>query len=153
MTYQEGEGEGVFVELEPEPLPEDVLPGEAVPPEGDGEVVLPEGDGEVVLPEGDSAGEVVPAGESLGEEPPAGVSPLFGWQADSAVIKPSRSITITFDLTVKILTFFKFRLLSYPSYRKGGFHATPTSKGKDFLAYFLLLRSNEQYLFVNCPRF
>ncbi len=145
MTYQEGEGEGDLVGL--------AVP---VPPVGEvvGEGVVPVpvvGEG-VVPVVGESAGEVV--GESVGEEPPAGVSPpVFGWQADNAVIKPSRSITITFDLTVKILTFFKFRLLSYLSYRKGGFHATPTSKGKDFLAYFLLLRSNEQYPFVNCPRF
>ena len=48
-------------------------------------------------------------------------------------MKPSSSITISFDFTVKILTSFTFRLLSYP-YSKGGFHFT--CKGKDFLAYF-----------------
>jgi hypothetical protein len=74
----------------------------------------------------------VPAGESPGEEPPPGVSDC-GWQADRAVMKPSSSITISFDFTVKILTSFTFRLLSYP-YSKGGFHFT--CKGKDFLAYF-----------------
>ena len=94
--------------------------------------VVPELPPGVEVPEGESAGEVVPAGESPGEEPPPGVSD-FGWQADSAVIKPSSSITISFDFTVKILTSFNFRLLSYP-YSKGGFHFT--CEGKYFLAYF-----------------
>ena len=97
MTYQ-----GDFVGLGVAPVPEDDLPGAVVVPVpvvGEGEVVVPVV-GEVV---GESAGEVVvPVGDSVGEEPPAGVSPpVFGWQADNAVIKPSRSITITFDLTVK----------------------------------------------------
>jgi len=96
MTYQ-----GDFVGLGVAPVPEDDLPGVVVVPVpvvGEGEVVVPVV-GEVV---GESAGEVVvPVGDSVGEEPPAGVSPVFGWQADNAVIKPSRSITITFDLTVK----------------------------------------------------
>jgi len=96
MTYQ-----GDFVGLGVAVLPEDDLPGVVVVPVpvvGEGEVVVPVV-GEVV---GESAGEVVvPVGDSVGEEPPAGVSPEFGWQADNAVIKPSRSITITFDLTVK----------------------------------------------------
>lgn len=79
-------------------------------PEGDFSVVddLPEGDfsgeeevdeGVVDVLEGVSAGEVVPAGESEGEAPPAGVS-VLGWQAESAVIKPSINVTIIFDLTV-----------------------------------------------------
>jgi hypothetical protein len=106
MTYQEGEGEGDLVEPGVAVPPEEDLPGVAVVPvpPGEGVVVVPVV-GEVVVPAGESAGEVVvPPGESAGEEPPAGVSPPppeFGWQADNAVIKPSRSITITFDLTVK----------------------------------------------------
>jgi hypothetical protein len=100
MTYQ-----GDFVGLGVAPVPEDDLPGVVVVPVpvvGEGVVVVPVvGEGVVVV--GESAGEVVvPVGDSVGEEPPAGVSPpVFGWQADNAVIKPSRSITITFDLTVK----------------------------------------------------
>ena len=91
MTYQ-----GDFVGLGVAVLPEDDLPGVVVVP------VPVVGEG-VVPVVGESAGEVVvPVGDSVGEEPPAGVSPpVFGWQADNAVIKPSRSITITFDLTVK----------------------------------------------------
>ena len=85
--------------MEVEPVP----PGVVVVPQGV-EVVPP---GVVVVPEGVSAGEVVPAGASAGVAPPPGVSDC-GWQADSAVIKPSINVTIIFDLTVKILTIIQF---------------------------------------------
>ncbi len=92
--------------MEVEPVPEGV---EVVP---EGVEVVPEGvevvpEGVEVVPAGVSAGETVPAGESAGEAPPPGVSDC-GWQADSAVIKPSIKVTIIFDLTVKILTIIQF---------------------------------------------
>jgi len=91
--------------VEVEPVPPGVVvvpPGVVVVPPG--VVVVPPG---VVVVPPVSAGEVVPAGESAGEAPPPGVSDC-GWQADSAVIKPSINVTIIFDLTVKILTIIQF---------------------------------------------
>lgn len=88
--------------VEVEPLPEGDCSGEDEVPEGVEEV--PEGVEEV--PAGVSAGETVPAGESPGVAP--GAVSVLGWQADRAVIKPSINVTITFDLTVKILTIIQF---------------------------------------------
>ncbi len=109
------------MEVEPAPegdfsveddLPEGDFSGADKVPEGDlsGEDDVPEGvevvpEGVEEVPAGVSAGEVV--GESPGEAPPAGAS-VLGWQAESAVIKPSIKVTIIFDLTVKILTIIQF---------------------------------------------
>ena len=133
--------------MEVEPAPEGDFSVEDDLPEGDfsGADKVPEGDfsgeddvpeGVEVVPEGVSAGEVV--GESPGEAPPAGAS-VLGWQADSAVIKPSIKVTIIFDLTVKSSQSFNFRLLSYPD--RHWCISVHLCK-QDFLAYFLLQKSN-----------
>jgi hypothetical protein len=108
--------------------------------------------GEEVVPAGVSAGvEVVPAGVSAGVEPPP-VPPapppasLPPWQAARDVIKPTRIRTIAFDFTVNILTSYNFRHLSYP-YSKSAFQGI--SQGKDFLAYFLPIKS---YIAIPLPR-
>jgi hypothetical protein len=86
-------------------------------PAGEGVVKVPLGDspppGVEVVPVSPGV-EVVPpppAPSPAGEDPPSPPPPP-GWQADRAVIKPTRSKTMTFDFTVNILTIFQFFGLS-----------------------------------------
>jgi hypothetical protein len=90
------------------------LSGEAeVPPAGDlsGEAEVPPAGVEV--PAGVSVGEVVPAGVSEGVLVPPPASLLAGWQPDRAVTTPTRSKTISFDLTVNILTIYNLLNLGF----------------------------------------
>ena len=57
----------------------------------------------VVVSVGVSAGETV----SVGDVVSVGVSSSAGWQAAKVVTKPSRTRTMTFNFTVKILSCFQ----------------------------------------------
>jgi hypothetical protein len=118
VSDQEGEGEGVSTGVVSIPA------GVASVPAG------------VIVSAGVSAGDTVSAGVVVS----IGAVSSSGWQAANVVIKPNRTRTKTFVFTVNILTFNLKVSAVFLSLQKCCTHLQ--KKGKDFLAYFLLLKLN-----------